>query len=370
VIISTVKELKKNETRVALTPSGVKDLVKHGHKVLIEKGAGDASRFSDAEFRSAGAKIVTASEAWKADMVVKIQKPLPQEYKLFRPGQIIFAFFQLPSAPKKLTMNLLEKKSVAISQESVEKDGRLVLLTPMSRIAGRMAVHMGAYYLSLYQGGRGKLFTGVPGVPGANVLILGAGNVGRNAAKVAVRMGANVTVLSRDTEKLKQLEDMHQGKMRTLVSSDYNLNLELKDADVVISAIMRRGHPAPKIISDKMVRGMKKGSVIIDVAIDQGGSVSTSVKTSHDKPVFERYGVIHYCVENMPAAYPRTSTFALSYELMPYILKIANKGLIKAVEKDPGLAKGVCTMDGFLTDKEVAKVLRLGDNYKALHELI
>ncbi|NOZ81014.1 MAG: alanine dehydrogenase [DPANN group archaeon] len=370
MIIGTVKELGDGETRVALTPSGVKELVNAGHQVLVEHGAGERARISDQEYRAMGARIVSREKAWACDMMVQVNIAPPGDYRHFRNSQIIFTYFHLPSTQKRLTELLLRKNIIALACETVEQDGILPLLVPTSQVAGRMAITMGAYYLSGHKGGRGKLLAGVPGVPGANVLIIGAGNVGTNAAGMAVGMGANVTVLSRDSTKLKHLEDVHHGSIRTVTSNDYNLRLEIKDADIVVSAVLRKGEKAPKLITTDMVKSMKRGAVIIDVAIDQGGSVSTSRKTTHRNPIFEKYGVIHYCVSNMPAAYPRTATFALTNATLPYILKIANQGLIKALDNDPGLAKGVNTMDGYITYKELAKTLRMGHAYKSLKELL
>lgn len=370
LIIGLVKEVMQDETRVGLTPSGAEELISKGHRVLVEQGSGENARIADQEYHAVGCRIVSTEKAWSSDMVVKVHSPSSTEYRYFREGQIIFCYFLLQNQPKQLTETLIKKKVVAVACETVQKDGVLPLLVPLSQLAGRMSITMAAYYLAGHKGGRGKLIAGVPGVPGANILIIGAGTVGQNAARVAVGMGGHVTILSRDAEKLKYVQDVFGGRIRTVSSNDYNLKVELKDADVVVSAVMRIGERAPKLITTEMVKGMKKGAVIIDVAIDHGGSIATSRPTTHKNPVFEKYGVIHYCVLNMPAAYPRTATFALTNATLPYIVSIAGLGLVKAVEKDPGLGKGVNTMDGYLTYKEVAKTLRMGAHYKSIKELI
>jgi alanine dehydrogenase len=342
MVIGVPKEIKEGERRVGMRPPGVRLLVSDGHHVIVEEGAGRLSGITDEEFRRAGAEVVpTPEEVWnRAEMVVKVKEPQPSEYGLFREGLILFTYLHL-AANSELTRRLMESGVTAIAYETVElDDGSLPLLTPMSEIAGRMAVQIGARLLES-DGGEGVLLGGVPGVPPANVVILGAGTVGSNAARIAVGMGANVFVLDIDARKLRHLEDTLHGRLITLNSSLDNIERAVSEADLVIGCVYRVGERAPVLVDEGMVRSMKDGAAVIDVAVDQGGCIETTHPTTHLSSTFTLHGVVHYCVPNMPAAVPKTSTRALTDVTLPYVRKIAGMGLPKALEDDPALRRGL-----------------------------
>lgn len=353
--IGLPKETKDHENRVGMTPSIVKTLVRHGHQVLVQSGAGEGSFLSDEEYRLAGATIVPhAEEAWAAQMVVKVKEPTAAEYRYLHRDMILFTYLHLAS-DKALTFALLESSTTAIAYETVQTEGgKLPLLTPMSEVAGRMATQIGATYLQKTYGGRGVLMGGVPGVASANVTILGAGIVGMNAARVAVGCGAQVTVMDINHDRLKYLDDIYQGQLQTRISDEYNIEEVVYNSDLVIGAILIPGGRAPWLVTSEMLPNMRKGSVIVDVAVDQGGCVETTQPTTHSNPTYEIDGVVHYCVANMPSAVPRTSTFALNAQTASYILRLADKGL-DAVRKDMALQYGLNTHRGSVTYPAVAK---------------
>jgi alanine dehydrogenase len=357
MIIGVPKEIKDNEARVGVTPAGVKALTEAGHTVLIETQAGVQSGFPDAEYQQAGAQIVSeASHAWgRADVVVKVKEPIEKEYVFFREGLVLFTYLHLAPVLD-LTNKLLESKMIGIAYETVrDRQGTLPLLTPMSEVAGRMSVQVGAAYLEKEHGGRGILLGGVPGVPPAHVTIVGGGVVGTNAAKVALGFGAKVTLVDVNLNRLRELDDIFGGRLSTLASNSYNLAQATREADLVIGAVLIPGATAPKIVTRAMVSQMKKGAVIVDVAIDQGGCVETAKPTSHSNPSYVVDGVVHYCVTNMPGAVPNTSTLALTNSTFPYLLRIANLGALEALRQDPGLAEGLNTWMGKLTYRGVAE---------------
>jgi len=362
MIIGVPKEIKNWENRVSLIPSGVKTLVDNGHIVLVQSTAGLGSGFTDEEYENAGAKIVPSIEDVykKADMVIKVKEPQRSEYDHLREGQLLFTYLHLAVEPE-LTNALLKHKSNSIAYETIQTaNGELPLLTPMSEIAGRMAVQIGATILENPHGGRGVLLGGVPGVMPADVVIIGGGVVGLNSAKIAYGMGANVTVLDLNLNKLRYIDDIFHGKVRTLMSNSVNISECAKYADLLIGAVLIPGHKAPSLVTEEMVKQMKKGSVIVDVAIDQGGIFETIDRvTTHESPVYEKHGVIHYSVANIPGAVARTSTIALTNSTLPYILKLANQGFIKAVKTCEELAKGVNTCQGHLVSKPVADSLKI-----------
>jgi len=361
MIIGVPREIKKAEYRVAVTPSGVRTLSEAGHKVFLEKKAGEGSGFFDEEFKKAGAKIIEDKIKLfnEAELILKVKEPLPEECHLFHQGQILFTFLHL-AADKNLTQALLKSKIVGIAYETVEQDdGYLPLLAPMSEIAGRMAPLVGSFYLAKHKGGSGKFIGGVPGVPPVRVVILGGGTVGMNAAKIAAGMRAQVTILDVNVKRMRYLDDIMPSNIITLMSNSYNLEKILPDTDLLIGAVLVPGAKAPRLVTRKMLKLMPPGSVIVDVAVDQGGCVETTHPTTQDNPVFELDGVIHYCVSNMPSAYPRTSTLALTNVTLPYVLKIANKGYKDALREDPVLARGLNVINGKLISKEVAKAHNL-----------
>jgi len=360
MIIGTVKEIKIGENRVGLTPYGADLLVNAGHRVLIEKNAGVNSGFKDEDYKKAGAEILEKEDAYKkSEMIIKVKEPQKVEFKYYRQGLILYTYLHL-AAEKEVTKMLLEKKVTGIAYETIElSDGSLPLLTPMSEVAGRMAVQVGAWFLQRLNGGEGILLGGVPGVLPGNVVIFGTGVVGTNAAKMAIGLGARVTIFGRNLERLRYLDDVFDGKLNTLSSNHLAIEEALKDADLAISGVLITGAKAPKIVTKKMLGKMKKGSVIVDVSIDQGGSFETSRPTTHSDPVYEVDGIIHYCVTNMPGAVPHTSTLALTNATIKYALDIASKGLKKAVKESPELAKGINTIDGKCTYKEVADAFGL-----------
>ena len=357
MIIGVPKEIKDNEARVAITPAGVKALTEAGHKVLVETKAGSASGFDDAEYQNAGAEIVgDAVYVWgKSETIVKVKEPIDKEYVFFRPGLVLFTYLHLAPLPV-LTDKLLESQVIGIAYETVrDRQGTLPLLTPMSEVAGRMSVQDGASYLEKERGGRGILLGGVPGVPPAQVTIIGGGIVGTNAAKIALGFGAKVTLVDVNLNRLRELDDLYSGRLYTLASNSYNIAHATREADLVIGGVLIPGATAPKIVTRAMVSHMKKGAVIVDVAIDQGGCVETARPTSHSNPSYVVDGVVHYCVTNMPGAVPHTSTLALTNSTFPYLLRLANLGAREALKQDAGLAEGLNTWAGKLTYRGVAE---------------
>ncbi|MGQ9682295.1 MAG: alanine dehydrogenase [Anaerolineae bacterium] len=361
MIIGIPKEVKDNEYRVALTPGGVESLAQAGHRVLVEQGAGVGSGFADEEYLRSGAVLLPqAAEVWgQADMVLKVKEPLCQEYEYLRAGLLLFTYLHL-AATKELTQILLAQGVTAIGYETVQRaDGSLPLLTPMSQIAGRMAVQVAARYLERPEGGRGKLLGGVPGVRPADMVVLGGGTVGTNAAQIALGMGAHVIVIDANVDRLRYLSEMLHGNLTTLSSNPRNVSDAVQHADAVIGAVLKPGAKAPHLVTRDMVASMTPGTVVIDVAVDQGGCVETSRPTTHSDPTFVVNGVIHYCVANMPGAVPRTSTYALSNVTLPYALKLAELGFERAVAADPSLALGVNTHRGQVTHQGVAGAFAL-----------
>jgi len=355
--IGVPKEIKNNENRVAMTPAGVVTLTSAGHEVFIESGAGLGSSFSDADYIAAGATIVgTAKEAWTQEMVMKVKEPIQSEYQYFYEGLVLFTYLHL--APElELTQSLLDNKVVGIAYETVQLPNRsLPLLTPMSEVAGKMSVQIGAQYLERMNGGKGILLGGVSGVPRGKVTIVGGGMAGTNAARIAVGMGAEVTILDLNPERLRQLEDIFGSSIQTLISNPYNIAESVKDSDLVIGSVLIPGAKAPKLVTEEMVKSMRPGSVIVDIAIDQGGSFETTDRvTTHDNPTYIKHGVVHYAVANMPGAVPRTATIALTNNTVPYALQIANKGFKQACVENEALRKGINTLDGHVVYKAVAE---------------
>jgi len=357
MIIGVPKEIKDHETRVGLVPSGVMALREAGHEVLVESGAGDGSSLTDSEYMQAGATIVqTAADVWnKAGLVVKVKEPQKSEYGYFRPGLILFTYLHLAPLPE-LTDRLVASQVNGVAYETIkEPDGSLPLLTPMSEVAGRMSVQVGAQYLERPAGGRGILLSGVPGVAPGNVVILGGGIVGTNAAKMALGMGAHVTVIDRNVNRLRELDDIFNGQLVTLASNAWTISENLKTADLVVGAVLIPGASAPRLVRREMIANMKRGAVVVDVAIDQGGCFETSHATTHTDPIYFVDGVLHYCVSNMPAAVPHTSTFALTNATFPYLLELATFGLETACERHAALREGVNTYHGYVTYKGVAE---------------
>ena len=354
MIIGVPKEVKDNEYRVGMTPGNVKALTRRGHTVLVQQGAGEGSALPDAEYQEVGARIVpTAADAWAAEMVVKVKEPISSEYGFLREDLLLFTYLHL-AADRRLTEELLARKTTAIAYETVQVNGRLPLLMPMSEVAGRMATQVGATHLEKHMGGRGVLLGGVPGVEPGKVTVLGAGTVGTNAAKVALGMGAQVTVLDVNHDRLQYLDDIFRGHIQTRTSNEHNIEVSVFEADLVIGAVLIPGGRTPWLVTREMLPHMKKGSVIVDVSVDQGGCVETSHPTTHSNPTFVIDGVVHYCVANMPGAVPRTSTFALSNQTLPYAIKLADQGL-DAVRQDPALQHGLNTYKGMLTHQAVAE---------------
>lgn len=361
MILGVPKEIMDQEFRVSMTPDGVRALCAAGHSVWVQQGAGDGSGFSDEEYRKAGASLAgTAAAVFEAaELIVKVKEPLPPEYGLFRAGQILFTYLHL-AASRELTAALLERRVTAIAYETIERDGGArPILIPMSEIAGRMSIQIGARYLERLHGGRGVLLGGVPGVEPAHVVILGAGVVGGAATRIAVGMGAQVTVFNLDVERLRHLDDLYRGRIRTLASHQPWIDREVAEADLVIGAVLVSGAKAPVLVSRQVVSRMKPGSVIVDVAVDQGGCVETTRPTRHSQPTYVAEGVIHYCVPNMPGIVPRTSTFALTNATLPFIVRIADAGLTRALQLDPALARGVNVANGTVTHRAVAEAHRL-----------
>ncbi|MEO8026428.1 MAG: alanine dehydrogenase [Bryobacteraceae bacterium] len=357
MIIGVPKEVKDHEARVGLVPSHVKAIVDAGHKVVVETNAGTGSSLIDQDYMEAGAEIVpTAADAWgRADLVVKVKEPQPSEYGYLRPGLLLFTYLHLAPLPD-LTEALVNAKVNAVAYETIrEADNSLPLLTPMSEVAGRMAVQVGAQYLEAPNGGRGILLGGVPGVAPANVVILGGGVVGHNSAKMAVGLGAHVTIIDKNLDRLRELDDIYDSRVVTLASNLYTIRESLRHADLVIGAVLIPGASAPKLVRRDMLPIMKKGSVMVDVAIDQGGCFETAHATTHTDPIYFVDGVLHYCVSNMPAAVPHTSTFALNNATFPYLMALVTKGLEKACEQSQAIREGVNTYKGHITYPAVAE---------------
>ncbi len=356
MLIGIPKEIKDKEFRVGIVPAGVRKLVESGHSVLIESGAGLGNGISNQEYEAAGAKLVhdAATLYAEAGLVMKVKEPLEQEYAYMREGLILFTYLHLAPLPE-LTQVLLDRKVTAVAYETVSPDNEfLPMLAPMSEVAGRMSIQVGAHYLEKEAGGRGVLLGGVTGVKPGHVVILGSGTVGTNAAQMAVGLGASVTIIGRNSARLADLEKTFSGKIKTRLSSRENIAAEISRADLVIGAVLVPGAAAPKLITRDMLPLMQKGAVLVDVSIDQGGCIETARPTTHSDPVYTVDGIIHYCVTNMPGAVPRTSTYALTNATLPFALAIANKGLHRAIQEDPALKRGVNTYNGLLTNKEVA----------------
>ncbi len=357
MIIGVPKEVKDHESRVGLVPSGVTALREAGHQVLVETNAGVASSLADHEYLEAGAQILpAAADVWmKADLVVKVKEPQPSEYQFLRPGLLLFTYLHLAPLPE-LTERLVQGRVNSIAYETIrENDNSLPLLTPMSEVAGRMAVQVGAQYLEAPNGGRGILLGGIPGVAPANVVILGGGIVGHNAAKMAIGLGAHVIIIDKNLNRLRELDDIYSSQIVTLASNAYTIREALRHADLVVGAVLVPGAAAPKIVRRDMISIMKKGSVVVDVAIDQGGCLETSHATTHTDPVYYVDGVLHYCVSNMPAAVPHTSTFGLTNATFPYLLQLASKGLADACATNAAICEGVNTFQGNITYPGVAE---------------
>lgn len=368
--IGITKEIKSDEYRVGMVPAGVEVLKKAGHKIFIEKNAGVGSGITDEDFIKAGAEILGSNaEVYKrAELIVKVKEPLPEEYDLLQPSQMIFTYFHFAS-DEKLTLKMLEKKVVCIAYETVQTEkGSLPLLIPMSEVAGRMSVHEGAKYLEKPMQGKGILLAGVPGVPPANVVIIGAGVVGSNAAKVAAGLGANVTILDIDLDKLRYLDDVMPKNVTTIMSNSYNIRQAIKNADLVIGAVLIPGARAPRLITQDMLSTMTPGSVVVDVSIDQGGCIETSHPTTHSNPIFIVDNIVHYCVTNMPGAVGRTSTHALTNATLPYVVEIANKGYRKAAQDNIAILRGLNIVEGKITYKAVADAFNM--EYYPIEKLI
>lgn len=355
------KEIKEEERRVALTPSGVRALVRDGHTVLVERGAGVGSGISDESYSRAGAKIrLSAREIWsEAEMVVKVKEPIGEEFDRMQKGQILFTFLHL-AADESLTKRLIEKKIIGIAYETIQSDdGTLPLLAPMSAVAGRLSIQAGAYCLEAQNGGMGILLSGVPGVRPAKVVILGAGVAGLHACFAAVGSGARVSILDINQHRLNYINEIFSGRVTTIMSNEVNIEEEVLSADLVIVSVLIPGARAPKIITREMLREMKKGAAIVDISIDQGGCCETSRPTTHRAPTYVEEGVVHYCVSNMPGAVPRTSTFALTNVTLPYIVEVANKGYSRAMRENQEIARGMNLIEGMVVHPAVAESLKL-----------
>jgi alanine dehydrogenase len=360
MIAGLPKEIKDHEYRVAMTPGGVHQLGECGHEVRVETGAGEGSGFSDAQYKKAGAKVVpTAADAWSAELVVKVKEPQPSEYEFLRPDLTLFTYLHL-AADEGLTREMMARELTGIAYETVElPNGSLPLLTPMSEVAGRMAVQIGAHYMEKENGGRGKLLSGVPGVRPADVVIIGGGVVGTNAAQVASGLGAQVFVFDINLDRLRYLDEVMHGRLVTLSSNPLSIAEAVRRADLLIGAVLIKGAKAPKLVTRQMVKTMTPGSVIVDVAVDQGGCIETTHPTTHSDPIFFAEGVLHYCVANMPGAVPRTSTYALSNATLPYVVKLAELGAEAAIQANTALALGVNTCKGKITYPGVAEAFGL-----------
>ncbi len=357
MVIGVPKEIKDHEYRVSLTPDGAVALCRVGHKIVIEPSAGEGSGFTDDEYRRAGATIAASKEEVfaEAELIVKVKEPLLSECPFFRPGQVLFTYLHLASLTD-LTKALLDRRVVAIAYETTTaKDGSLPMLRPMSEIAGRMSVQVGAQYLEKIHGGRGVLLAGVPGVEPGKVVILGAGVVGTSATRIAVGLGAQVTVVNLDVDRLRFLDDLYGGRIVTRAAGAAAIEQAVREADLVIGAVLVPGAKTPQLVSRSLVSQMKRGAVVVDVSVDQGGCFETTRPTSHSDPVYVVDGVLHYCVANIPGIVPRTSTFALTNATLPYIVRLASDGVERAIRSDPGLAKGVNLKDGQVTCQGVAE---------------
>jgi alanine dehydrogenase len=367
MIIGVPKEIKREEYRVGITPAGVKELRKDGHTVFVEESAGQGSGFADNEYVNADANIVLKETLYqKSDLIVKVKEPLPVEFELFRERQALFTFLHL--APnRQLTDLLIDRKITAMGYETLEKSGGLPLLAPMSEIAGRMAPIMASQYLQIIHGGAGVLPTGTTGVRPAHALILGGGVVGSNAARVCFGLGMDTVVINNTIEKLKKIDELFMGRIKTLPSTMHNIEEEIRDADIIIGAVLVPGAKTPVLVNREMLRTMKKGSVIVDVAVDQGGCFETSMPATHDKPVYQVEGIVHYTVANMPGAYPRTSTLALTNATLPYIKILANLGIERAVRETPPLRSALNIYRGYIVHRGLAQ--SLDKPYKAIDEI-
>lgn len=357
MIVGVPTETKTAENRVALTPDGARELTAHGHRVLMEAGAGDRSSIPDREYEAVGAEIVSTSEAWAAELVVKVKEPQVSEFGYLRRDQVLFTYLHLAAYPK-VADALLTAGTTALAYETVQlEDHKLPLLAPMSEVAGRMAVQVGAHYLERHQGGRGVLLGGAPGVRPARVVVIGAGNVGWNSAWIAQGMEAEVLLLDKDLDRLRFVDQIHRGRIMTLASNRGTVERAVAEADLVVGAVLVAGGRAPMVVTEDMVSGMKPGAVVVDVAVDQGGCIATTRETTHDDPVYDVGGVIHYAVGNIPAAVPHTSTYALTNATLPYITAVADHGVRGAATKDPALAEGVNTFGGAVVNSAVAEAL-------------
>jgi alanine dehydrogenase len=358
MIVGVPAETKTAEDRVAITPDGVRELAASGHQVRVERGAGEGSSIPDSDFRSAGAELVGAEESWSAELVVKVKEPQPSEQRWLRADQILFTYLHLAAYPE-VAKALLAAGTISFAYETVQlPDGELPLLAPMSEVAGRMATQVGAHYLERPSGGRGVLLGGAPGVRPARVVVLGAGNVGWNAAWIAQGMEAEVLLLDKNLDRLRWVDQIHQGRIMTLASNRGAVERVVAEADLLIGAVLVAGDRAPQIVTEEMVRSMRHGAVIVDVAVDQGGCIATTHETTHTDPVYEAHGVIHYAVGNMPGAVPHTSTYALTNATLPYVLALADNGL-DAIDSDRSLRMGLCTAAGRVTNEAVAHALGL-----------
>jgi alanine dehydrogenase len=375
MIVSVPREIKDNEYRVAMTPGGVRQLVESGHEVWVEAGAGEGSGFPDAQYRASGARVVSDNaDAWSAELVVKVKEPQPSEYAFLRPDLTLFTYLHL-AANEQLTHEMMARGLTGIAYETVELGaeaghprGHLPLLTPMSEIAGRMSIQIGAHYMEKMNGGRGKLMGGVAGVRPADVVIVGAGVVGTNAAQVALGMGAHVILIDINLDRLRYLHEVMGGRLTTLSSNPLSIAQAVQRADLLVGAVLVKGARAPRLVTREMIGTMAPGSVVIDVAVDQGGCVETSHPTTHSDPTFLVDRVVHYCVANMPGAVPRTSTYALSNATLPYVAKLADMGIEAAIRADPALVRGVNTYEGKITYRSVAQAFGL--EYTALQALL
>ncbi|WP_033829457.1 alanine dehydrogenase [Bacillus andreraoultii] len=370
MIIGIPKEIKNNENRVAITPAGVVQLSRAGHTVLIEKNAGIPSSITNKEYSQAGAQILeNAADVWeKSDLILKVKEPLPSEYQYFRPDLILFTYLHLAAEPE-LAKALVKNKVTALAYETLTVGNQLPLLTPMSEVAGRMAVQIGAQYLEKSEGGKGILLSGIPGVKRGKVTVIGGGVVGTNAAKIALGFGAEVTIIDVNAIRLRQLEDIFGSRVQTLMSNPFNIAESVRDSDLVIGSVLIPGAKAPKLVTEEMIESMQPGSVIVDVAIDQGGNFETiNEATTHDDPIFIKHGVIHYAVSNIPGAVPRTATFGLTNVTIPYAVQLANKGLREAILQNEALKSAVNVCNGRITFKAVAN--DLGYTYIPVEEAL
>lgn len=370
MIVGVPKEIKNNENRVAVTPAGVAEFVKRGHTVFVQKTAGAGSGFEDEAYRAAGAQLLDSiDEVYaRSEMIVKVKEPIESEYKLIREGQLVFTYFHFASS-EVLTRSMLERKAVCLAYETVERqDGSLPLLIPMSEVAGRMAVQVGAKYLEKHVGGRGVLMGGVPGVLPANVLIIGGGVVGTQAAKMAAGLGANVTIMDVSLPRLRHLADIMPANVRTIMSNEYNIREAVKTADLIIGAVLIPGAKAPKLITRDMLKTMRPGTVVVDVAVDQGGCIETCTPTTHENPTYVIDGVLHYCVANMPGAVPYTSTLALTNATLPYALRLADVGWLEACRSSNELRLGLNIVHGKVVYRAVAEAFGL--DYTPVEEVL